>query len=196
MKKIFFLFIILSCLQVQSCKKGEEDPKISFRSRTARLTGEWELMKITGTHTVTKVSDNTRLTYTYTFDQSKSRDTLRIETTNGSWKIVDITRFYEVIMTIEKNNALKCAYAEKVTNGTDRYEITGDWAWVKKDKKKDHVNLPALQIMYDKNTTCEVIGLKNDWMKLERDLNDTYTDEFDEEQRVSGSYVFEFEKKL
>lgn len=39
--RLFIAFFILSGLSF-SCKKGEEDPTISFKSRTARLKGEWK----------------------------------------------------------------------------------------------------------------------------------------------------------
>lgn len=42
MKKLF-LVIILIFASLSSCRKGEGDPIISFRSRTYRLTGEWKL---------------------------------------------------------------------------------------------------------------------------------------------------------
>jgi hypothetical protein len=48
MKKVFL--VMLAALIVipafQSCKKGENDPAISFRSRDARLIGNWKLVKV------------------------------------------------------------------------------------------------------------------------------------------------------
>ncbi len=45
MKKIqqLLLIVIIIGFILPSCKKGDDDPLISFRSRKARLTGEWKL---------------------------------------------------------------------------------------------------------------------------------------------------------
>jgi hypothetical protein len=47
MKNLFKTFIAVAIVSVtvQSCKKGEDDPAISLRSRDARLIGEWKLSK-------------------------------------------------------------------------------------------------------------------------------------------------------
>ena len=45
MKKIVFKLAVLAIgvSALQGCKKGEEDPFMSLRSRKARLTGEWKM---------------------------------------------------------------------------------------------------------------------------------------------------------
>lgn len=47
MKKIITLSILLiiSTITVQSCKKGENDPLFSLRTRTNRLSGNWKVVK-------------------------------------------------------------------------------------------------------------------------------------------------------
>jgi hypothetical protein len=47
-KGFLALFVLLS---IASCKKGENDPALSLRSRTARLTGEWKVSSSTFTST-------------------------------------------------------------------------------------------------------------------------------------------------
>lgn len=46
--KTFFLLALslFLILPFQSCKKGEDDPFISFRSRKARVVGEWTVKEI------------------------------------------------------------------------------------------------------------------------------------------------------
>jgi len=39
-----YLLIILTIILVSSCRKGSEDPVLSLRSRTNRLTGDWKLL--------------------------------------------------------------------------------------------------------------------------------------------------------
>ena len=43
-KTLPFLLVILSLVVIPSCKKGEDDPFISFRSRDARITAKWKLV--------------------------------------------------------------------------------------------------------------------------------------------------------
>lgn len=48
MKKILILFLGAALIAPQfACKKGENDPFISFRSRKARLEGNWKIKKHT-----------------------------------------------------------------------------------------------------------------------------------------------------
>ena len=57
LKRISFLAIaaLFFAPTFQSCKKGEEDPGLSLRSRTARLAGEWTVTEMNQTAT----SENT-----------------------------------------------------------------------------------------------------------------------------------------
>ncbi len=44
MKSILTILPILTFILLSSCKKGSEDPTLSLRSRTNRLTGEWQML--------------------------------------------------------------------------------------------------------------------------------------------------------
>jgi hypothetical protein len=48
MKKLFYITLILAAtaLVFNSCSKYDEGPAISLLSKTARITGEWELDKV------------------------------------------------------------------------------------------------------------------------------------------------------
>lgn len=63
--KTFTLTIIcaLTVMPFQSCKKGPDDPFISFRSRKARLEGEWTLK----TYKKNGTEQNLSSTVIYTF---------------------------------------------------------------------------------------------------------------------------------
>lgn len=54
-KKVCLCFILLFLIIFSECRKGPEDPIISFRSRTARLANKWKLK--TGKYDLT-VNDN------------------------------------------------------------------------------------------------------------------------------------------
>ena len=77
---------------LDSCKKGEDDPAISLKSRTARLKGEWELVSGVGSY----VNPN----YTYTVTYSGTTAT----TTQGS---NSSTRPYSEKHEFGKNNVYK-----------------------------------------------------------------------------------------
>jgi hypothetical protein len=59
-KKSAYIFLAISFI-LTSCKKGEEDPFFSLKSRKARLKGEWKLTDIEGAHT----NDNYSYTSSY-----------------------------------------------------------------------------------------------------------------------------------
>ena len=40
---------LILLLIIGGCRRGEDDPRISLRSRDARITGTWELESVTGT---------------------------------------------------------------------------------------------------------------------------------------------------
>lgn len=67
----------LTVMPFQSCKKGPDDPFISFRSRKARLEGEWTLQTYKKNGTEQKLSGTT----TYTF---KKDGTANYKSTVGS----------------------------------------------------------------------------------------------------------------
>jgi hypothetical protein len=52
--KPFLFLLLVSVFVLDSCKRGEDDPKFSFRTRKNRVTGEWILS--TGTYRHTKHS--------------------------------------------------------------------------------------------------------------------------------------------
>lgn len=46
--KLMLAAAVVICLNFSSCKKYEDGPMFSLRTKTARLTGEWEVVKIDG----------------------------------------------------------------------------------------------------------------------------------------------------
>ena len=44
-KKLILLFAILFLTIIPSCKKGDNDPFLSFRSRDSRIIGKWKAVK-------------------------------------------------------------------------------------------------------------------------------------------------------
>ncbi len=96
MKKILFLLAIaiFSATFITSCKKGEDDPFISFRSRDNRIIGVWVLKNKTYTRkeqTVTKTTNNVN-SNTYNSDETTT-NTNTFDGTNYVEKSVDDNKY-------------------------------------------------------------------------------------------------------
>ncbi len=113
------MILVVGISGIQSCKKGEEDPFMSLRSRKARLTGEWQV-----TSYETKNSTNG----TVTFSESLSGTTL----TTSSGGVSD-TETYSYDFTFEKDGTYKTIEVEDNVTKT----ITGNWAFLGKNKNAD-----------------------------------------------------------
>ena len=53
MAKKIILVLLLSSIFLQACRKGKEDPLFSIHSRTARVAGDWKIMKFDEKQTTT-----------------------------------------------------------------------------------------------------------------------------------------------
>jgi hypothetical protein len=128
MKKLFLVLLvaIIAIPTFQSCKKGENDPTISLKSRKARLVGEWNL--ISGTRTNTNSSGTSSISY---------NGTTAIETNSGGTD----TYVYTEKVTIDKDGT----YEIVVTEGTSIYTQKGAWYFGRKNKELD---------IKDKETVC------------------------------------------
>lgn len=60
--KFILLMVFITSINLSSCKKGDDDPAISFRSRKERLVGEWQLKS--GNITYSDTSGTIAITYT------------------------------------------------------------------------------------------------------------------------------------
>lgn len=79
-------------LAMASCKKGEEDPAVTFRTRKARLAGEWRLKSGRAAATTGIYNE------TYTFGNSK----MTINVTSPNYPVV-YTGAYLLNLTISKD---------------------------------------------------------------------------------------------
>jgi hypothetical protein len=123
MKKIFLVFAIgiLVVSFFQSCKKGENDPSISLKSRKARLVGEWVLAS--GQENIVYGDGSTK---TFTYDGAT-----RIETSSTPDAIA-----YSEDITINKDWTFKSIEHYD----TDVITREGYWAFGRKSKELDLKN--------------------------------------------------------
>lgn len=117
-----------------SCKKGENDPFLSLRSRTGRLKGEWKLTS--GSITTT--------TGTSSFLETYDGSTL-ITTLNGN-QISNIA--YTDKITFDK----KGKYTREGVTDTVSFNEEGYWAWIHKNKEADLKKKEALGMSSTKYT--------------------------------------------
>ena len=97
MRKILSLVILLAIVAVSfnSCRKYEEGPNISFRSKEARVTNNWRIESaiVNGTEEANNPKWEKQKHYFY---RNKSYNitvidpvTLELENLNGSWELYD-----------------------------------------------------------------------------------------------------------
>jgi hypothetical protein len=135
MKKLLLVLLvaIMAIPTFQSCKKGENDPTISLRSRKARLIGEWKLSA--GTVTENYGSD----IYNYTYNGS----TLVVSgAANGSWTHTDA-------ISIKKDGTFQVT----IIDDNDQYVMEGNWYFLGANKDEDIKNKEVVNFNYTKITS-------------------------------------------
>lgn len=154
MKKLSFLFLFV--LIFSACKKGENDPFLSLKSRDARLKGTWVLKE--STHTEQNSNNLTSSTYS--------------ETYNGSLMTVVETGYptfsvsYSSEITIDKDGS----YSRTNFVDGDTYTNEGSWWWLTDTKKKTRLS------MDDDIDSFEIDRLTNKELVLKYDSSDKETD--------------------
>jgi len=122
--KLFIFSVIV--LLLTECKKGEDDPSVSLRTRTSRLSGEWRLLS--GKASITAQGYNE----SYTFD--------------GAGMKVNVTSYYPVVYTGKYMLGLK-VYKDGTFFMNENFaglvlEAEGTWNFntgVGEHKKKENV---------------------------------------------------------
>jgi len=132
MKKFMIVLLVAAFAMpfLNGCKKGPNDPAISLKSRDARITATWKLVKIEGTRqSVDGSGDAYTITYAYdgtTYTASQSGYT---ESGTGAFE-----------MTIEKDGLAK-SKESYTPNGGSANVVSGDnkWYWWSNDDNKSSI---------------------------------------------------------
>lgn len=114
MKKtlIFTAAIALAAGTITSCKKGANDPFLSFKSRKGRLAGDWTVSQMSSTNT-SKGQNGVTKTTTNTFDGSKmTKNVSYSDNTPSSSQVYTYTDFS---FTFNKDNTYKQSIAYTYT---------------------------------------------------------------------------------
>lgn len=145
MKKVAILGLVtlFGAATFTSCKKGENDPGLSLASRTARLSGEWNVTSASMVTTTVSGSNTTVSTMTVagntvtiedkengTVDQTIVMDITTFSMTFD--KAGTYSRMMDVTLKTIDGNALPTGFAMKF-----KEESTGHWMFLHKNKDAD-----------------------------------------------------------
>lgn len=175
----FALVAIVTVGLFSACKKGENDPFLSLKSRTGRITGEWKLVSASSSSSSV---DNGPIMNTSNSSSSTYDGTTMTQTNNGSTS----TYSYSMTLTIEKDGSYT---AKEISDGSTS-TFNGNWWWENSGKNK-------VRIAFDDDYGSFYIDmLKNKEMTLMGEESDSYSDP-DSGTSGSSSYsqTLNFEKQ-
>jgi hypothetical protein len=137
---VIALGLLVGSTVLTGCKKGENDPFLSLKSRDARITETWKLVGLEGKNVTTDASGTDEFTTTY-------NGTTVSEAFNQT---VYNTYAYSLTVEIRKDGTYQSIEMED----GDTETIDGRWYWLDSKKNKTTISLDNLG-------TFEVNGLKS-----------------------------------
>jgi hypothetical protein len=192
MKKIIFVLLLVPALFLipSSCKKGDNDPFISFRSRKARIVNDWTCKTINAQHTFSEPSG----TDVYSIGYSGSN----ISISDSDPATPSSSLSYSFKLKIEKNGKFT---AMEYLDGEMNY-VEGNWNFngkIGEDKNKESVTLNITRSTMGTDVgiffvmggtfTCKIKELRDKRMVLEID-SFIYADA-DSSNKMKGEFIFE-----
>ena len=103
----------------QSCSKYEDNDGLSLKSKTGRLTGDWEVVKINGQNPETYLSNQLLGGYTGSSYYSFSIDNLKME-----WEFEKDGDFEQAI-----NGDISLSFYGSSISYPLNYSFDGEWEW-------------------------------------------------------------------
>jgi hypothetical protein len=161
---LIVMVLVGTILGLNSCKKGENDPFVSLKSRDGRIMGIWKLTTSESISTTTTVLDGTSLTSTTkrTFDGTK------VNVTPGLGDSYSYS--YSEKLTINEDGS----YSLETVNDGDTDVTEGYWMWIDSDKNKLFILLDE-QILYIDQLKNKEMVLKYEYSYKEAEGNDSET---------------------
>lgn len=171
----------------QSCGVGENDPNISFKSRTARLKGDWKLTDKTVTVTEAIQSGNNELSTIVTNGTLVGgQENVMINT--GSSNVITLLRKYDFDIKFDVDGSYQYTFNVYRPTGSSNdpydnsvYVISGVWTWLDQGKDKLGLSLssdysanipdslnPQTMLPYVVDGAYEVDRLASDELVLKR----------------------------
>ncbi len=184
LKRLGVVVIILFLFSFLSCRKGEEDPFISLRSRDKRIVGEWHLRYVSG-HIIT-IYDGLYMDYQYFMDGSVNESFRYKKVREASGFYVNAENYY-MLLTIreDKTYTYRVQIRGDFVNRFYEYEGTWDWRenkesiWVSTPivyydqyieefagNYSDYIGFAVSESEISNMSQYELLGLSNDEMQL------------------------------
>ena len=167
------LLVFTSVVLLSNCKKGKEDPAISFRSRKARLAGEWRM--VSGSASLTQlITSQPPFNQDFTFNGTKAS----INETEASGPAIIYTAVYNLNLNIRKDGTFNIR--ENFAGGI--LDVDGHWDFntgVGHDSKRKHEIILKIETITGGITsdhifnklrtefTYKLVQLKNKELKME-----------------------------
>jgi hypothetical protein len=120
------VLMILSLLLVLSCKKGEDDPLISLRTRKARLAGEWRLQDGSAIVAIVNLAKWERYNFSFSFQPSRY-----ILTETGNNYPISSNGAYLLNLNIDKKGDFN--FTEQLA--TKKITASGTWDFLPRGDK-------------------------------------------------------------
>ncbi|MFH2141789.1 MAG: hypothetical protein ABIJ97_05165 [Bacteroidota bacterium] len=140
-KKEYFLLLLISLSVFTGCKKGEEDPFLSLRTRSARLKNTWKLVSATKSETETYILPEQSYVRNSIYDGEKEITTYVSEQTYSD------TVFYHLQFDFKKDHRYKRKYTGESPDDPSFNVILyeeGRWEFLSKSKTEDVKNKEQL----------------------------------------------------
>ncbi|MBA3680602.1 MAG: hypothetical protein H0W73_05485 [Bacteroidetes bacterium] len=186
--------IILSALFLSNCKKGPEDPTISFRSRKSRLAGEWTMKSGNASITTLSAIDPP-------FNQNLAFNGTKVELnqTETSGPAILYIGNYSLLLSIKKEGTFNF----KENFAGDIVEANGRWHFEYGSgdiKNKEEVTFIIEEVtkgyttghVFNKQRTVftyKLVQLKNKDLKIEA-FTKTYIDANGDRTTYTNQYTF------
>lgn len=182
--RIVLILVLGSLMVFNSCKRGAEDPFLSFKSRDARITGEWLITDITGSSTQYVrylqepfAGNSEREVINYSFSGYIMNQTITTTTVfdGQSTTNTDIYTIYRnETVTIDKDGTVTVVRSYEDGEVTSE---TGRWYWTNNNKKK-------IGIAFDVDgdyTAFDIIQLKDKEIILQMKEQSSYSSDYSSE---------------
>lgn len=147
MKHILFttLSIAVLCAGISSCKKGEDDPFLSLRSRKARIAGEW---RVVGINTTEKSEGSGQSSIANTTYNGAVQTYTSTNTVNGVSTSTTATKGYTMEFEFRKDGT----YTQTVLEEDQTIVIEGLWIFLKRSKENELKNKEAIMLTETSST--------------------------------------------
>ena len=159
-------FIAVSALTFSSCKRGENDPFLTFHTRDARLTQEWKLVSFNGTSVETIDGVETNIEYTY--DGTNLYTTINGNTNSATYSFTMEIKADGEVFSVESMDDINTG------DPLSQSSKTSFWYWGDDDKNKTAVYLDLTGI-FSGILVYDIPRLAYNDMNLNVSYSDNYT---------------------